>query len=71
MATTLNHPQTSSRSFKTYYWIAALAVIAIGIIYSMSISNKILDRAGTGENSTELNYKNSERTVSDPKLPPQ
>ena len=56
---------------KLLYWFAAVAVIVIGISYSQTISEKITNRAAVGENASELNYRNSERTVSDPKLPGQ
>lgn len=57
--------------YKLLYWFGAVAVIVIGISYSMSLSEKISDRAVVGENSSELNYKNSKRGVSDPHLPAQ
>lgn len=68
---TINERTSHPLLIKLLYWFAAVAIIVIGIAYSASFSEKITDRAATGENASELNYKNSKRGVADPNGPNQ
>lgn len=63
--TTINERTAHPLLLKLLYWLGAIAVIVIGIAYSASFSEKITDRAATGENASELNYKNSQQRAAD------